>query len=109
MKHAGFAESPMSAMTPLRVAVLAFDGTRLLHLAEPLALDRLAGAAHMSRRSCTRHFREATAMTVSQWLNTQRVAHAQQLLSTQFSRERRGEVEGGPGGPDPDRHVPFST
>ena len=52
------------------------------HLAEPLDVDTLAGVAHMSRRSFTRHFREATGMTVTQWLNAQRVARAQQLLET---------------------------
>lgn len=54
----------------------------LAHLAEPLTLDRLAGVAHMSRRSFTRHFREATGMTVTRWLNAQRVVRAQQLLET---------------------------
>ncbi|MBV0893486.1 helix-turn-helix domain-containing protein [Paracoccus sp. Z118] len=54
----------------------------LAHLAEPLTLDRLAGVAHMSRRSFTRRFREATGMTVTRWLNAQRVARAQQLLET---------------------------
>lgn len=54
----------------------------LAHLAEPLTLDRLAGVAHMSRRSFTRHFRDATGMTVTRWLNAQRVARAQQLLET---------------------------
>lgn len=54
----------------------------LAHLAEPLTLDRLAGVAHMSRRSFTRHFREATGMTVTRWLNAQRLARAQQLLET---------------------------
>ncbi len=52
------------------------------HLSEPLTLDRLAEVAHMSRRSFTRHFRDATGMTVTRWLNTQRVARAQQLLET---------------------------
>lgn len=52
------------------------------HLGEPLTLDRLAGVAHMSRRSFTRHFREATGMTVTRWLNAQRVSRAQQLLET---------------------------
>lgn len=36
----------------------------------------------MSRRSFTRHFRAATGMSVTQWLNVQRVAKAQQLLET---------------------------
>lgn len=52
------------------------------HLSEELDVDMLAAVAHMSRRSFTRHFRAATGMTVTQWLNTQRVARAQQLLET---------------------------
>src|SRR3546814_19405312 len=36
----------------------------------------------MSRRTFTRRFREATGTTVTQWLNAQRVARAQQLLET---------------------------
>lgn len=52
------------------------------HLSEPLSVDVLAGAAHMSRRTFTRRFREATGTTVTQWLNAERVARAQQLLET---------------------------
>lgn len=52
------------------------------NLAEPLSLDRLAEIAKMSRRTFTRRFREATGTTVSKWLNTERVARAQQLLET---------------------------
>lgn len=52
------------------------------HLSEPLTVDRLAAVARMSRRSFTRHFRETTGLSVTQWLNTQRVARAQQLLET---------------------------
>lgn len=67
----------------------------LAHLAEPLTLDRLAGVAHMSRRSFTRHFREATGMTVTRWLNAQRVARAQQLLETTDLPVERIAVEAG--------------
>jgi transcriptional regulator GlxA family with amidase domain len=52
------------------------------HLSEPLDVDTLAAIARMSRRSFTRHFREATGVSVTQWLNTQRVASARQLLET---------------------------
>ncbi|MCP1240255.1 helix-turn-helix domain-containing protein [Acetobacter lovaniensis] len=52
------------------------------HLSESLDVDTMAAAACMSRRSFTRHFRDATGMSVTQWLNTQRVARAQQLLET---------------------------
>lgn len=52
------------------------------HLSEPLSVDKLAEIALMSRRSFTRHFREATGLSVIQWLNAQRVARAQQLLET---------------------------
>src|SRR3546814_13669511 len=48
----------------------------------PLSVDVLADVAHMSRRTFTRRFREATGTTVTQWLNAQRVARAQQLLAT---------------------------
>lgn len=52
------------------------------HLKEPLSLDTLANVASMSRRTFTRRFREATGTTVTRWLNTERVARAQQLLET---------------------------
>lgn len=59
------------------------------HLSESLSLDTLAGVANMSRRTFTRRFREITGMTVSKWLNAERVARAQQLLeSTEMSIER---------------------
>lgn len=52
------------------------------HLSEPLSVDSLAEVAMMSRRTFTRRFREMTGMTFVQWLNTERVARAQQLLET---------------------------
>lgn len=50
------------------------------HLAEPHSVDTLAGRVAMSRRSFTRHFRQATGTTVWQWLLQRRVARARQLL-----------------------------
>lgn len=52
------------------------------NLSEPLSLDTLADVAKMSRRTFTRRFREMTGTTVTQWLNAERVARAQQLLET---------------------------
>lgn len=50
------------------------------HLAQPHALDDLARRAIMSRRTFTRHFRDATGTTVVGWLKAQRLALAQRLL-----------------------------
>ena len=52
------------------------------HLDETHSLDSLAERARMSRRTFTRHFREATGTTVGRWLQGQRLALAQQLLET---------------------------
>jgi transcriptional regulator GlxA family with amidase domain len=50
------------------------------HVAQPHALDDLARRAFMSRRTFTRHFRDATGTTVVGWLTSQRLALAQRLL-----------------------------
>lgn len=50
------------------------------HLAQPHGLDELARRAIMSRRTFTRHFRDATGTTVVGWLKSQRLALAQRLL-----------------------------
>lgn len=52
------------------------------NLDQPHSLDTLAGRAVMSRRTFTRHFRQATGTTVGQWLGGQRLALAQQQLET---------------------------
>lgn len=52
------------------------------NLSSDLSLDVLAERAKMSRRTFTRRFREATGITVSRWLNTERVVRAQALLET---------------------------
>jgi len=49
-------------------------------LAQPHTLDSLAERVLMSRRTFTRHFRQLTGSTVQQWLLTERLARAQQLL-----------------------------
>ncbi|MCW3040452.1 MAG: helix-turn-helix protein [Solirubrobacterales bacterium] len=50
------------------------------HLADPLDVDRLARHAHMSERTFTRRFRAETGLSPKQWLLTQRVQRARELL-----------------------------
>ncbi|HAY0630502.1 TPA: helix-turn-helix domain-containing protein [Serratia marcescens] len=58
----------------------------LVHLRERLAqphdLDTLARFAAMSRRTFTRHFQQATGMSVGEWLNTERLLYSQELLES---------------------------
>ncbi len=49
---------------------------------EPLTLADMAHHAAVSPRTLNRRFREQTGMTPLQWLLTQRVRHAQELLET---------------------------
>jgi transcriptional regulator GlxA family with amidase domain len=51
-------------------------------IGEPLTLSDIARHAAMSPRTLNRRFREQTGMTPLQWLLTQRVRHAQELLET---------------------------
>lgn len=52
------------------------------NLAQTHSVDSLAERAHMSRRTFTRRFRQATGTTVVQWLLHQRLALAQRLLES---------------------------
>lgn len=52
------------------------------NLSVAISIDELADVAHMSRRTFTRRFREATGTTVTQWLVAERVALAQSLLES---------------------------
>ena len=49
-------------------------------LAQPHSIDALAERAAMSRRNFTRHFRQATGTSFTQWLLSQRLAQAQRML-----------------------------
>ncbi|KRV48978.1 AraC family transcriptional regulator [Wenjunlia vitaminophila] len=49
-------------------------------LDQPLTVEDLARQARMSSRHLGRHFRAATGTTPLQWLLTQRIRHAQELL-----------------------------
>lgn len=52
------------------------------NLDQPHSLDTLARRALMTRRTFTRRFRQAMGMTAVEWLLSQRIALAQQLLET---------------------------
>ncbi len=54
-------------------------------LDRPLSVDDLARRATMSTRTLTRHFRTVTGTTPLQWLLTQRIRRAQELLETSKS------------------------
>ncbi|MFH0241649.1 DJ-1/PfpI family protein [Streptomyces sp. HK10] len=54
----------------------------LERLDRPLAVEDLARRARMSSRNLGRHFRAATGTTPLQWLLTQRIRRAQELLET---------------------------
>lgn len=50
------------------------------HLDEQLSVERLAAVAHMSPRTFARRFRDETGTTPLQWLTSQRLALAEELL-----------------------------
>lgn len=54
----------------------------LERLDQPLTVEDLARRARMSSRTLTRHFHAATGTTPLQWLLTQRIRRAQELLET---------------------------
>ncbi|MFC5666506.1 helix-turn-helix domain-containing protein [Kitasatospora misakiensis] len=54
----------------------------LKRLDQPLTVEDLARQARMSSRHLGRHFKHLTGTTPLQWLHTQRIRHAQELLET---------------------------
>lgn len=54
----------------------------LERLDQPLTVEDLARRARMSSRHLGRHFKRLTGTTPLQWLHTQRIRHAQELLET---------------------------
>ncbi|TFD83545.1 helix-turn-helix domain-containing protein [Cryobacterium lactosi] len=54
----------------------------LENLGEDLGVDRLAAAAHMSRRTFVRTFRNATGATPAAWVRSRRLDEARRLLET---------------------------
>lgn len=79
--QAQFIEQPLPASRQDDRLAQVFDWVGQ-HLKEAHSVDALAARAAMSRRTFTRHFRQATGTTVVQWLLHQRLALAQRMLET---------------------------
>jgi AraC-like DNA-binding protein len=79
--QAQYIPTPVAA-APDNDAIGRAMGWARARLVEPLDLDRWAAAAHMSRRTFTRRFRERTSSSPQQWLLQQRIDHARMLLET---------------------------
>jgi transcriptional regulator GlxA family with amidase domain len=78
--QAQFVPAPVPTSADLRLTDLL--SWAQAHLHQPLTITELARRARMSPRTLTRHFRSATGDPPLQWLLTQRVHRAQELLET---------------------------
>src|SRR5664279_3322748 len=78
--QAQFITTPMPTATDKPLADLL--AWAIAHLDHPLTVTDLARHAHMSSRNLARHFHAATGTTPLQWLHTQRIHRAQELLET---------------------------
>ncbi|WP_406069418.1 helix-turn-helix domain-containing protein [Micromonospora sp. NBC_01638] len=76
--QAQFVTTPVPARDDHRLATL-FPWA-MERLDQPLTVEDLARQANMSSRHLARHFRSATGTTPLQWLSTQRIRRAQELL-----------------------------
>jgi transcriptional regulator GlxA family with amidase domain len=76
--QAQYIEQPMSVKESPHLGPLV-DWARA-NLQKPLTVENLASQAHMSPRTFARRFRETTGTTPLQWLSTERVRLAQDLL-----------------------------
>jgi transcriptional regulator GlxA family with amidase domain len=73
-----FIRTPMGRTEADTLApLLQWAGERL---GEPLSIERMATQAHMSARTFARRFRDETGTTPLQWLTSQRLALAEELL-----------------------------
>ncbi|GLZ10702.1 AraC family transcriptional regulator [Actinomadura sp. NBRC 104425] len=80
--QAQFIERPVPE-PPVGDAISDAVAYALAHLDDPrLDVARLAAAAHMSRRTFDRRFRQSTGVSPLRWLLTQRVLRAQHLLES---------------------------
>jgi len=76
--QAQFVRTPMGQTEADTLAPLLEWATA--HLDEALPVSRLAREAHMSERTFARRFRDETGTTPLQWLTSQRVALAEEML-----------------------------
>jgi AraC family transcriptional activator FtrA len=79
--QAQYVEQPLPPAVP-GLDLSATLGWMAAHLHRELSVEQLARRAHMSSRTFARRFVAATGATPHQWLLTQRILRAQQLLET---------------------------
>jgi transcriptional regulator GlxA family with amidase domain len=70
--------APREAADPIAAA----SSWALANLGDDLGVDRLAEAAHLSRRTFVRAFRDATGTTPAAWVRSRRLDEARRLLET---------------------------
>lgn len=79
--QAQYIERPIAAGTE-DDPIAATSAWALKHLDGDLSVERLADAAHMSRRSFIRAFRASTGSTPAAWVRSRRLDEARRLLET---------------------------
>ncbi|HYY81048.1 MAG TPA: helix-turn-helix domain-containing protein [Actinomycetes bacterium] len=108
--QAQFIEQPIPASGPAGTWLLATRGWALEHLHERLDLARLARHAGVSPRTFARRFRAETGTTPLQWVLSQRVLLARQLLEqTDLAVERVAHACGFSTAPHLRRHFARAT
>jgi AraC family transcriptional regulator, transcriptional activator FtrA len=108
--QAQFIEQPIPASEPAGTWLLATRGWALEHLHERLDLARLARHAGVSPRTFARRFRAETGTTPLQWVLSQRVLLARQLLEqTDLAVERVAHACGFRTAPHLRRHFARAT
>jgi transcriptional regulator GlxA family with amidase domain len=79
--QAQYIERPLPAQSMNDPIAVVLDWA-LRHLAEPLPVERLAGVAHLSRRTFIRAFQASTGDTPAVWVRRQRLDEARRLLES---------------------------
>lgn len=88
-----FVQRPLVPPSGRRVSAL-LDTIRT-RLGEPWPVERMAQEARVSVRSIQRHIRDATGMPPGEWLQTERLAHARDMLEeTKLSIEAIAAMAG---------------
>ena len=85
---------PLSSLTYDSEINLLIDDLRK-NLSKQHTIDDLAQSINMSRRTFTRHFKNATGMSLIAWLNNERLRYVTELLeSTDYSVEKISDLAG---------------
>jgi transcriptional regulator GlxA family with amidase domain len=92
--QAQFIEQPISSITYDSEINLLIEELRK-NLAKQHTIDDLAQSLNMTRRTFTRHFKNATGMSVITWLNNEKLRYVCELLeSTDYTIEKIADIAG---------------